>query len=72
METPEKFATEAENMFRKWLDKTIDALEYERIKLKDSKDLKNSLRSTVMQVAPTGARALRLTRAPDGDSLQME
>jgi hypothetical protein len=72
METPEKFATEAESIFRKWLDKTIDALEYERIKLKDSKDLKNSLRSTVMQVAPTGARALRLTRAPDGDSLQME
>jgi hypothetical protein len=72
METPEKFATEAESIFRKWLDKTIEALEYERIKLKDSKDLKNSLRSTVMQVAPTGARALRLTRAPDGDSLQME
>jgi hypothetical protein len=74
METPEKFATEAESIFRKWLDKTIEALEYERIKLKvqDSKDLKDSLRSTVMQVAPTGARALRLTRAPDGDRLQME
>jgi hypothetical protein len=53
METPEKFATEAESIFRKWLDKTIEALEYERIKLKvqDSKDLKDSLRSTVMQVA---------------------
>jgi hypothetical protein len=74
METPEKFATEAESIFRKWLDNTIEVLEDERIKLKvqDSKDLKNSLRSTVMQVAPTGVRALWLTRAPDGDSFQME
>lgn len=53
MDASDDYRSEAEIIFRKWLSKTVEILEEERVRLKvqDSKKLKKSLRQTVINVA---------------------
>jgi hypothetical protein len=52
METPEKFATEAESIFRKWVKGTFDILiqNIDDLDVKDSEDLRKSLNSRVVEI----------------------
>lgn len=66
MESAEKYQSEAEVIFRRWLDNTVKILEQERAKLKveDKKGLKDSLRGKVIQMAANelGGQIYFLTR----------
>ena len=53
MEIAQNYQSDAEELFRKWLDRTVEILERERFakKVEDSRKLKESLRGVVVQVA---------------------